>query len=246
MNLTPDRLFAAIDATWPPAQMISRDGWVLREGRGGGKRVSAATPAGVVQDSDIPAAEAAMRALGQTPLFMLRGEDAALDAALAAQGYQVVDPVTVLAAPVSRLTDVPVPPVTAFEIWEPLAIMREIWAAGGIGPARIDVMDRAEVKTGVFARHDNRPAGVGFVAVSRGIAMVHAVEVLPAHRRKGVAGWIMRQAAYWAARQGAEWIAVLCTDANTPALSLYSALGFVPVGQYHYRVTTQTGERRNG
>lgn len=246
MTLTEEQLFDAIDATWPPARILHDGPWTLREGRGGGKRVSAATPVSPVKDIDIRTAEEAMRALGQIPLFMLRGEDAALDTALDRRGYSIVDPVTVLAAPIARLTDVPIPPVTTFVIWEPLAIMREIWEQGGIGPARIDVMSRAETKTGILARCDNRPAGVGFVAVSDGIAMVHAVEVLPDHRRKGAAGWIMRQAAFWAKDQGALWMAVLCTDANTPALALYSALGFEPVGQYHYRMDIETGERPNG
>lgn len=236
MNLSEERLFDAIDATWPPAKLFQHGAWTLREGRGGGKRVSAATPHGEVQMVDIAEAEEQMHAMGQKPLFMLRQRDAALDALLDAQGYHVVDPVTVLACPVLRLTEVPVPRLATFTIWEPLAIMCEIWAKGGIGPPRIDVMSRAAVKTAILARHNNRPAGVAFAALSGGIAMVHAVEVLPEHRRQGVANWIMRQAAHWARAQGAETLAVLCTEANKPALALYSALGFAAVGQYHYRM----------
>ncbi|MEM1352560.1 MAG: GNAT family N-acetyltransferase [Pseudomonadota bacterium] len=228
-------LFDAIDATWPPARLLRQPPWELRVGEGGGKRVSAATAFGPLRDAAISEAEGAMRSLGQSPLFMLRAEDKVLDAALAERGYRLVDPVSVLVSPLSALTDRPVPPVTCFTVWEPLAIMKEIWAQGGIGSARLAVMHRAATKTGLFGRCGNRPAGCGFAAVSGEIAMVHAVEVLPGMRRRGVAGWIMRQAAFWARDHGAKHIVVLCTDANKSALQLYSGLGFERAARYHYR-----------
>lgn len=246
--MTPDAgtLFEAIDATWPPAAMIDHGPWLLRNGQGGGKRVSAATAKGRCTETDVSNAEQGMRALGQQPLFMLRGEDSVLDAALAARGYEVVDPVVVMSDAIEKLTDRPVPQVTAFVVWEPLAIMEEIWAKGGIGPARLAVMHRAAEKTAIFARSNNRPAGTAFVAVHEGVAMAHAVEVLPEHRRQGVAGWIMRQAAFWARDRGAKHMAVLCTKANTSALHLYNRLGFKVVGEYHYRYHPNDGDPRNG
>lgn len=235
MNVTERFLFEAIDATWPAARHYKQDGWLIRAGEGGGKRVSAASAAAPFEDLHIEDAEAAMEKLGQQPLFMLRENENELDAALAARGYEVVDPVVVSIIPVASLTDVEIPPVTAFTIWEPLAIMAEIWAKGGIGPARLAVMARAQTKTAILARWNEKPAGVGFVAVHNGLAIVHAVEVLTHQRRQGVAEWIMRQAAFWARDQGAELLGVLCTKANQPACALYSGLGFEPVGQYHYR-----------
>lgn len=245
MKLTSERLFDAIDATWPPAEFLQDEHWTYRRGAGGGKRVSAATARGPSSCDAVQQAEIQMRKFGQEPLFMIKGEDTALDAALETSGYRVVDPVEVLAAPVKRLTDQPIPPVTIFTVWEPLAIMREIWAKGGIGSARIEVMARARSKTAIFARANNRPAGVGFAAVNGDIAMVHAVEVVPQQRRQGVAQWIMRQAAFWAQKQGAQTIAVLCTTANKPALSLYSVLGFEIAGHYHYRMSSDDGGSRH-
>jgi GNAT superfamily N-acetyltransferase len=134
------------------------------------------------------------------------------------------------------LTDIAVPPVTAFAIWEPLAIMAEIWAKGGIGPQRLDVMARAQVKTGLLARWNEKPAGAAFVAVHDGIAMVHAVEVLEHQRRQGVAQWIMRRAAFWARDHGADTVSVLTTASNGAANALYQHLGFMPAGGYHYRI----------
>lgn len=239
--MTPDqaRLFAAVDGTWPAAAMVEAGPWTLREGRGGGKRVSAATLRGPWRDDDIAAAEKAMRLLGQAPLFMIRPQDGDLDQALDRLGYAVVDPVNLWLCPVHHLTDHRLPPVTAFTIWEPLAIMIELWHRSGIGPARIRVMERVKgPKTGLFGRLTDQPAAVGFVAVHDGIGMVHALEVMPAHRGKGLGRWMMRAAALWAVRNGAEWLAVLCTRENAAANALYSGLGMARTSGYHYRLLT--------
>ncbi len=132
------RIMAAIDATWPPAEMVEDQGWVLRRGGGGGKRVSAASGTG-----DIGAAEGAMRAWGQDPMFRLIPEDGALDAALAAQGYGVVDPVALYAAPVAALIGDASHIAAAYTCQFRPAIIGEIWQEGGIGPARLAIMDRA-------------------------------------------------------------------------------------------------------
>ncbi|MGV6849313.1 MAG: GNAT family N-acetyltransferase [Marinibacterium sp.] len=231
-----DRLIAAVDGTWPAARHVTCGPWTLREGQGGGQRVSAATANAAAGSGDIPMAEAAMAQLGQKPLFMLRPGEEALDSALAERGYVLHDPVVIHACPPGQLTDRPVPPVTVFTVWEPLYLMREIWAAGGIGPGRLAVMHRAHgPKTGLFARIGDKPAGAGFVALHDGVAMVHALEVLPHQRRKGAAQWMMRAAAIWAAEQGATTLAVLSTAANDPANALYAALAMGRVGGYHYR-----------
>lgn len=238
MNLDAAKLYEVCDQTWPAARRWTAAGWTLREGQGGGKRVSAATQAD--PDADVAVAEAEMRALGQAPLFMIRSGDAELDQLLAVRGYSVVDPVTMYRLPIERLMDVLIPPVTAFEIWEPLAIMEEIWASGGIGPGRLAVMARAEIKTAILARWNEHPAGVAFAAVHDGVCMVHAVEVLPHQRRQGVAQWMMRRAAFWGQFHGAMHLSVLCTDANVAANQLYQALGFAPAGAYHYRQIADT------
>lgn len=243
--MTPNvqTLYAVTEATWPPADRTPAGPWMLRNGAGGGKRVSAATAEGDWREEDLSAAETAMRMLGQDALFMIREGDGALDAALADRGYEVIDPVNLWVCPIDHLTDVPVPRVTAFSIWEPLAIMRDLWQAGGIGPDRIAVMERAEVpKTGILGRITDKPAGTAYCAISEQIAMVHALEIAKAHRRKGMGVWLMRQAALWASSNGAEWMSVLCTQANVGANGLYASLGMQVVGQYHYRILPNTSE----
>ncbi len=230
-------LHEVIAATWPCAAARRVGPVTIRDGQGGGKRVSAAMAEAGVAAEDLVRAEAAMTRLDQSALFMIRGGDTELDRLLAARGYRVIDPVNIHCAPLAPLAAAPLPRLATFTIWEPLQIMRDIWQAGGIGPARVAVMARAACpKTGLFGRQDNRPAAAGYVAVHGRIAMVHALEVLPRHRRQGMGRLMMRQAARWAQGQGAAHVAVLCTRDNTAANALYAAMGFAPAGRYHYRI----------
>ncbi len=235
MSVLPSQLYEVCDQTWPAARRWQAGPWTLREGQGGGKRVSGATASGAVTAKDIAQAEVAMSEIGQKPLFMIRDGEAALDAQLESLGYGVLDPVIMYTLPIEKLTDVPIPRVTAFNLWEPLAIMREIWAQGGVGPDRLAVMARADVKTAILSRWNEKPGGVAFAAVHDGVCMVHAVEVLPHQRRQGVAQWMMRRAAFWGQAQGAHHLAVLCVEQNKGANALYQALGFTTAGRYHYR-----------
>lgn len=236
--MTPDvqTLYAVTEATWPPARTKALGPVTIREEQGGGKRVSAATVARPITPEELASAEAAMRALGQTPLFQVRAGDDALDALLAAEGYGVVDPVNLYVAPLASLTVERPPRVSTFAVWEPLEIMHEIWAEGGIGPARIAVMERVTgPKTGLFGRHKDQPAATCFAAIHDGIAMVHALEVHARHRRAGMGRLMMLQAALWAQSEGAEFLSVICTKTNQGANGLYSAMGFAHIGDYHYR-----------
>ncbi|MFW2587859.1 GNAT family N-acetyltransferase [Sagittula sp. SSi028] len=237
------RLFSVLEATWPAAAQIDTGPWTLREGRGGGKRVSAATARAPWRLDDVSAAETAMRLMGQDPLFMIRESltrsDQTLDVTLDSQGYDAVDATQLWLAPVSALCERPLPRVCAFTIWEPLAIMHDIWAEGDITEPRLAVMDRVTgPKTGIFGRVSDSPAGSGFCALHEGTAMVHALHILPDHRGKGLGGWMMRAAAFWARSKGASWIACASTKQNTAASALYQSLRMEAVGGYHYRMLT--------
>ncbi|MFQ6547331.1 GNAT family N-acetyltransferase [Aestuariibius sp. 2305UL40-4] len=228
-------LYRVIEGTWPPASRQRVGPWTIREGRGGGGRVSSATAEAAVTDNDIPAAEAAMRSLGQTPLFMIREGEDRLDTLLAARGYGVKDAVNAYSAPVSAFPAPP--PITCFNVWPPLEIMKEIWAEDGIGPSRLAIMERApEPKTAFLGRTDNQPAGALFVGCAEDLAMVHAVHVLDRFRRRGLAAQMMGAAARWAGWHGAEHILLMTTQVNTAANGFYRALGMSEIGHYHYRI----------
>ncbi|MGL6208948.1 MAG: GNAT family N-acetyltransferase, partial [Paracoccaceae bacterium] len=153
---------------------------------------------------------------------------------LSARGYAVVDPVIAYACPTANLPTPP--PMTSFAHWPPLAIARDLWATGGIVAPRLAVMDRVTLpKTAILARTADRPTGVAFVAAAGNIAMLHALEVSPAHRRQGSAHHILQAASLWAQNQGCGTLSLVVTRANDPANALYTSLGMQAVGHYHYR-----------
>ncbi|MEY8881658.1 GNAT family N-acetyltransferase [Donghicola sp. XS_ASV15] len=231
------RYFDVVDATWPPHAITRTGPWLIREGRGGGKRVSAASAAGTPKANDIPQAIEAMRALGQQDLFMMRPVDDELDQTLETQGFKVIDPVHIYTCDPTEVGTGDIPTVTCFETETPLAIMQEIWAEEGIGPDRLAVMARAKgPKTYLLGRINDRAAGTAFVAMHDGVAMIHAIEVLQAYRGNGLGRYLMRAAARWAVRQGASELALLVTRKNAPANALYASLGMSVVGSYHYRI----------
>lgn len=233
--MTDAALSRAFEATWPAADYAQAGGFTVGRGLGAGGRVSSARVTGAWSDADIDAAIATHRMWDQSPIFRVMDDDAALIAALTARGFQRATPTAILTAETDSLTDRDLPPVTAFAVWPPMAIQRDIWTASGIGPARQQVMDRApQPKTALLGRIEDRAAGAGFVAVSDGIAMLHALEILPDWRRLGLAEWLVRKAAFWAAEQGASRLALAVARHNAPALTLYRKLGFTEAAGYSY------------
>ena len=135
------------------------------------------------------------------------------------------------------LCDQPLPKTTLFEIWPPLIIQKDIWALDGVGPQRMNVMDRAtQAKTSLLIRWKGRAAGTAFLACHGAVIMVHALMILPEQRGQGLAKWAMRKAALWGQSQGCSILAVACTKENSVAQNLYSSLGMKHVGHYHYRL----------
>jgi GNAT superfamily N-acetyltransferase len=227
--MTPALLAEVMEATWPPAKAWREGPFTLRDGAGGGKRVSAASCEGDWTKADIDRIEA-------VGLMLIRATDSALDAALDARGWRIIDPVVAYAAPVSNLV-ADLPPLAAFAHWPPLEITRAIWAEGGIGPERVEVMARVQrPHIAILARQDDRPAGAVFAALHGSEVMVHALEVRETLRRKGVGEALLRAAANWAADQGANRLSLVVTERNAAARALYARLGMRSVGQYHYRM----------
>ncbi len=236
--LTAADVVKAMDGTWMPRAMREIAGWTIRDGAGGGKRVSAATITTV--GARIEDAVAEMRGLGQTPLFMIRQGDLGLDQELAALGYGIVDPVVIYGRPVTSSDQTRAERNQVTRCQAPLRIIEEIWQAGGIGPQRLAVMDRTPgPKTYLLARSADRPAGVAFAAVSGDIAMVHAIEVLQDCRRSGVGSRLLAEAFDWARDTGANRLALAVTEANSGAIRLYQRLGMAPLGHYHYRIACE-------
>lgn len=234
-----EALFRVLESSWPAAAKYDRHGWIIREGRGGGKRVSAATAAspGGRRLPDIRTAEEEMNRLGQRPLFMIRQGDAGLDRALHDRGYGIVDPVTFYSGnPGELAVGEPNGPDAVFGDL-PLAVQKRIWADGGVGSSRLAVMMRVRgPRAWILGRKDDRPAGTVFVAIHDGIAMVHALYVRPRFRGKGMGRQLMSAAAGWSCRRSARFLILAVTRDNAAAAKLYRSLGMIRVGDYHYRM----------
>jgi N-acetylglutamate synthase len=234
--MTPDgdTLLHHMTASWPPVAEHTVGPWTLREGPGGGHRVTCAVADGPVTAADLAPLRQAAERLGQPGLVMVRQGEASLDATLAGAGWGMGEDVVLYLAPANTF-EAP-SGMAAFAMWPPLAVQRQIWDEGDIGAGKQAIMDRATgPKAAILGRSGDRPAGTAYVAISGGIAFLHALTVVPALQRQGAARNILRAAGAWAQSAGADWLALAVTRGNVPARGLYASQGMQLVGHYHYR-----------
>ena len=225
----------AFEATWPAAEYARAGGFLVGRGLGAGGRVSSARVDGDWVGDDIDRAAQIHAGWGQVPMFRALDQDQDLIAALEQRGYRRETPTAILDIAAADLTDCAIPPVTTFCVWPPMAIQRDIWAAGNITRARQAVMDRVPApKTAILGRVEDRAAAAAFVAIQGPVAMLHGIEVLDRWRRRGLARWVVRQAAFWAQEQGASRLGLAVSRANTGARALYDAMGFREAAGYGY------------
>lgn len=210
------RLLDEMEPTWPPARMWREGPWLMRDGAGGGGRVSASTLEGADD--------------GARPVrVMLREGEEALDARLAAAGHVIDDTVILYEAPVAGLAG----PAVSVPEWPPSDRSVAMWAVSGkVGPSRLAIMERCRCPKTVIACE----GGAGFVAVNGDLAVLHALEVAQTHRRRGLARDLLHGAAGWAAMQGASRLALVVSEGNAAARALYEGAGMAEVGLYRYRV----------
>ncbi|GHA48150.1 N-acetyltransferase [Amylibacter ulvae] len=222
-----ETLYDAIDATWAPFEMREENGWIIREGRGGGKRVSAATQ--TEANASIENAERAMDALEQQRMFMIRAGFPTLEIQLARRQYSILDATLIMACETTKIAAKH--PVDISQ--DPSKTQAEIWAAGGVNSERLDVMRRVSVPKACLSIQNKAAA---FAAIHDGVCMVHCVEVIESMRRQGLGKQIMQAVAEWAAQNKAHTVCILVVAANHGAKTMYEKMGLVEVGKYHYRI----------
>ena len=116
-------------------------------------------------------------------------------------------------------------------------MQKNIWEQGEIERNRVAVMKRAEyAKTRLLMRWNNHTAGTAYIGIHNEIAMVHALEILPSQRLKGVGAIAMRNAAMWALAQNTPYISFICTKENKATNALYTSLRMLLVGGCYYRI----------
>lgn len=97
----------------------------------------------------------------------------------------------------------------------------------------------------VAGRPGDGPAAVGRCVVDGRWAGFAAVEVSPAHRRRGLATAVMAELARAALADGASAGYLQVEADNGPARALYTALGFAEHHRYHYRTAPPPPGRRD-
>jgi N-acetylglutamate synthase len=165
-----------------------------------------------------------------------------LDQALAARGWTAHNAVEVLTADVevtlARLADRPDLPPVAVEDAPAEDWMAAYHYRGGdplpqVGRA---ILTGARQPGFAVVRSGGEVLAIARAALDDGWIGVTAVEVDPAHRRRGLASHVMRELLRWAAERGAHSAYLQVAVENGPALALYDRLGFAPHHRYHYRL----------
>jgi ribosomal protein S18 acetylase RimI-like enzyme len=239
---------------WPAPRSVYFGGWVFRLGGGYTKRANSANAVGDRQDMradsinpwapardfrDVMAqAERFYAANGQPTIFRLTplaGADA--DPALAAAGYELLDPSTVMTAPLDaarpdagvRLEPGPTP-----------AWLNGIAAAQGVPPSHRAIHDRivqaiALPTACATALVGEQAAAFGLGVADRGAVGLFDIVVRPEFRGRGLGRATTRALMAWGRHAGVEAAYLQVTNANRAARRLYEGLGFRAAYCYHYR-----------
>ncbi|WP_371155698.1 GNAT family N-acetyltransferase [Jannaschia sp. 2305UL9-9] len=228
-----ERIQAAIRVTWPPSALLHSGPFDLPAETSGSRRATSARlrPGATATVADI----AAVEALRPGTIFgTTDGVEDDLARTLAAEGYRDEGISDLMAGPVAPLVG-DLPRVSGFAHWPPLAICDALWEAHGNPPPRRVPMHLApEPRTAILLRANDRAAGALFVGIHDGLAVLHMVLTLPAHRRQGVGLLGIRHAANWARDHGADHIVLPVEADNIAATTLYARAGLVRQGGYRY------------
>ena len=244
---------AALGWRAPEVRWLGR--WLLRAGQGWTGRANSALPLG---DPGLPLDEAlaetvrwyAGRGLPARMAVPLPAREA-LDAALAGRGWTAYNPTLVLTADVEVTLRRLAAPRALGALPErtdlpPVAIDPEPsddWLAayhyrggGELPPVARSILLGSDRPGFAAVRDGGSVVAIARASVDRGWVGVTAVEVAPAHRRRGLARHVMRGVLRWGAEQGARSTYLQVAEENSPALALYDRLGFAPHHRYHYRL----------
>lgn len=241
-------LHAAILASTPPVEERRIGAWRLCRGVGAGRLAAFASLAGPAEAgaADLDAALACFAESGERPVFMLGEAEAGLDRRLAASGFAREGEMLLLDAPTAAIAT-PAPGMAVIGCAAPIGVMREIWVRSGLVDADPAGMERvAGPKNYLLGRVADRPAGAAFVSLHDDVAVLRAIHVLPAFRRRGLGGHFVRAAAHWAQGQGGRRLALAVEAENASARAFCEGLGMTVAGRWHFRVGSPPARGEEG
>lgn len=234
---------------WRGTEEDRLGGWRLRAAGGFTGRANSALAVGD-PGLPLPAAAAAVHgwyaardlpAMISVPYPCGRPEDTGVDRFLAGAGWTVRSgAATVMTAPTMAIARIAPPDQVPVSF---AAEPDDAWLARyhyrglpDLPPGARQVLRSAPWQAFAAIRDGGATLAIGRVAVTQGWAGLTAIEVDPAHRRRGLAQVLTAALAAQAGAQGAHRLYLQVEDGNAPARALYHRLGFTDHHGYHYRV----------
>ena len=245
--LTPESLQRLMVAGNPPIESGSIGGWLLRAAVGFTGRANSMLPLG---DPGLPLGEAVdlmeawYRSRGLPPLVTVYGD---LDVDLSAgpisgplldRGYESLQPTRVMTAPVTRSRAWPDLP-HGYQVEQIDRLTDDVLAVSEdrvaeFGAAARRVLEGPPSQAFLCVYDDAVPVAVVRVPVHDGWAGLFGLNVVPAHRGRGLGRQLADAALAFASGRGASAMYLQVTEDNVDARRLYESAGFTDHHAYCY------------
>jgi GNAT superfamily N-acetyltransferase len=233
---------------WPAAEVRALGGWRLRFNHGVTNRGSSVWPGPGPCETPLEERFAeverfyAERSAAACYQVSPAADPPALDARLAARGYEAFSPVSVEVAAVgevlARATPLEVDAAcsdTLPEEWFDVSGRRGRFREDAVAVYRT-LLERLHGRAGfALARAGGQVAAVGLAVAAPPWVGVFSMLTLESYRRQRLAEAVLAAIARWALERGAERMYLQVEVENQPARSLYARVGFRPRYEYHYR-----------
>ena len=239
---------AAING-FPPLRQVVLDDWLLRFSGGGRRTANSATPLREPSgdlDAVVDIAEALYRAEGQPAIFRIPSFlGPAIDRHFAERGYTEegesciiegpLDPIIAAAAPFGGTGAVRLSPKPDADWFAAMQLLQN--RPGTYGEDYRQIVSSI-VLPAAFAQLsvDDEPVALAYGIIHRGMLCFESVVTDQHRRRQGLSRRVLAALTEWAVQNGAT-VATLQVEAdNTPARTLYHAVGMTTeLHRYHYR-----------
>jgi len=236
---------------WPSPREAILDGWRLRAAGGAVRRTNSVNPLRGERGDPrviIPLAEAVYTNLGQTALFRVPSLAEGLDEVLDATGYAAEGHTLTLFAELgARAASADGAEIAAAPSTEWLAARQRLNGVDAREQRIYETMLESILLPKAFAaaRVDGGIAALAYGVVCDGLAVIESVITDAAWRRRGLGKQAVGTLLGWAHDAGAAGACLQVVADNTPAVALYSSLGFErELYCYHSRRLPLEGQRQ--
>jgi GNAT superfamily N-acetyltransferase len=233
--VTAEELEEIASRAWPPTESAPLGGWTLRAAGGFTRRANSALVTG---DPGVPLDEALASVArwygerGLTPWLQVP-DSSPYGAEIDARGWVREADTLIRTAPLAPLTSLtPSAPAAGPELSRTpdAGWLSSYHRTGDLAEAALKV-----VSGGPSVWFATMPGAIGRAVVDGRWALFGAVEVEPAHRRRGLATAVMGALARQACAEGATAAYLQVEADNAGARALYDRMGFTDHHGYHYR-----------